>query len=125
MPREEEKQVTLKNFLAAKHLKALGMKKSMLKKIISRACKIRVHALEPEISLDISKFELHAGHVKFELHAGHVKFELHAGHVKLELHARHVKFELHAGHVKFELHAGHVKFELHAGHVNSNYMPGM
>ena len=28
MPREEEKQVTLKNFLAAKHLKALGMKKS-------------------------------------------------------------------------------------------------
>ena len=110
MPHEEEKQVTLKNFLAAKHLKALGIKKSslfsMLKKIISRACKIRVHALEPEISRASVKFELHARHVKFKLHAGHVKFELHAGHVKFELHAGHVKFQLHAGHVKFQLHAG-------------------
>ena len=30
MPYEEEKQVTPKNFLAAKHLKALGIKKSSL-----------------------------------------------------------------------------------------------
>ena len=87
MPHEEEKQVTLKNFLAVKHLKALGMKKfslfSMLKKFISRACKIRVHALEPEISRGISK----AGHVQFKLHARHVVRILHARHVKSKSHA--------------------------------------
>ena len=85
MPHEEEKQVTLKNFLAAKHLKALGIKKSslfsMLKKIISRACKIRVHALEPEISRGISKIRITCPACEIQLHAGHVKFELHAGHV--------------------------------------------
>ena len=105
MPHEEEKQVTLKNFLAAKHLKALGIKKSslfsVLKKMISRACKIRVHALEPEISRGISKIRITCPaceiQITFELHAGHVKFELHAGHVKFQLHAGHVKFQLHAG----------------------------
>ena len=102
MPHEEEKQVTLKNFLAAKHLKALGIKKSslfsMLKKIISRACKIRVHALEPEISRGISK---------------------------IRITCRACKIRITCPACEIQLHAGHVKFELHAGHVNSNYMPGM
>ena len=70
----------------------------MLKKIISRACKIGVHALEPEISRGISK---------------------------IRITCRACKIPITCPACEIQLHAGHVKFELHAGHVNSNYMPGM
>ena len=76
MPREEEKQVTLKNFFAAKHLKALGMKKSSLFSMLKKS---------------------YPGHVKFGFMPWSQKF--HAASVKFELHADHVKFQLHAGSV--------------------------
>ena len=98
MPHEEEKQVTLKNFLAAKHLKALGIKKSslfsMLKKIISRACKIRVHAPEPEISRGISKIRITCRACKIRIKCRACKLGITCRACKLRIICRACKLRI-------------------------------